>query len=343
MVSHRVQSFCVRGLRVPEPRGTDASTLDEVASIVERLAVLLSAGVAPSAAWTYLAEPPESAHRTVAMVVKGIGGGVGTVEAIVRAVDGVQEQARYTGSKARRSREGAHSTAWSGLAAAWMVATEAGAPLAQALKEFSLSLRSLAQARRAAATALSGPAATAKLVVLLPVIGILFGVALGFDTIGTLVATTPGTVCLVAGSALLWTARVWNRKLVRAATPSDLTPGLVLDLLAVAVSGGASIDKARESVASAFERSGGASSTLDAREADLVFDLSRRAGVPAGALLRSEADRVRREASSEAERKAATLAVTLMLPLGICVLPAFMLLGVAPLMIAVLSSTVTGL
>jgi tight adherence protein B len=32
-----------------------------------------------------------------------------------------------------------------------------------------------------------------------------------------------------------------------------------------------------------------------------------------------------------------------MMPLGLCVLPAFMLLGVAPLLIAVLSSTVGSL
>jgi tight adherence protein B len=31
-----------------------------------------------------------------------------------------------------------------------------------------------------------------------------------------------------------------------------------------------------------------------------------------------------------------------MLPLGLCVLPAFMCLGVAPLLIAVIASTVTG-
>jgi tight adherence protein B len=31
-----------------------------------------------------------------------------------------------------------------------------------------------------------------------------------------------------------------------------------------------------------------------------------------------------------------------MLPLGICILPAFMLVGVAPLILSVLSSTVSG-
>ncbi|MEO7348628.1 MAG: hypothetical protein ABIW32_02015 [Terrimesophilobacter sp.] len=93
----------------------------------------------------------------------------------------------------------------------------------------------------------------------------------------------------------------------------------------------------------AFDESGCTTSTDDFFEANAVFDLSQRAGVPAGALLRSEADRIRREASSAAERTAETLAVTLMLPLGLCVLPAFMLLGVAPLMISVLSSTIGGL
>jgi tight adherence protein B len=32
-----------------------------------------------------------------------------------------------------------------------------------------------------------------------------------------------------------------------------------------------------------------------------------------------------------------------MLPLGLCVLPAFMLLGVAPLLLAVITSTVSGM
>jgi tight adherence protein B len=31
-----------------------------------------------------------------------------------------------------------------------------------------------------------------------------------------------------------------------------------------------------------------------------------------------------------------------MMPLGLCILPAFMLLGVAPLMLSLMSSTVTG-
>ena len=321
-----------------------SESLDDVASVVEKLAVLLSAGVPPAAAWGYLAESSTGEQPVVSLVAKDVAGGMHIAEAILHAVSDEVPGARLAAARGDARKAAREATAaWRGLAAAWIVATEAGAPLAQALREFSFSLRALAQAKRAAATALAGPVATAKLVVVLPLVGVLFGVALGFDTIGTLVSTPPGLVCLVVGCVLLWLARVWNRHLVRVASPTDLTPGLALDLLAVAVSGGASIEKARATVARAFEQGRCTTLSSDTLEADAVFELSQRAGVPAGTLLRSEADRIRREASSEAERKAETLAVTLMLPLGLCVLPAFMLLGVAPLMISVLSSTVGGL
>lgn len=321
--------------RVRDSDSRPLEPLDDIASMVEKLAVLLTAGVPPAAAWGYLAEPTSGVHSLPSAVANGATSGCDIAEVILLAVNDAERQG---GVNARET-----AAAWRGLAAAWIVATEAGAPLANALREFSHSLRALAQAKRAAATALAGPVATAKLVVVLPVVGVLFGMALGFDTIGTLVSTPAGLACLVVGASLLWGARVWNRRLVRSASPKELTPGLTLDVLAVAVSGGSSIEKARATVLRAFVQSGCATPASDTIEADAVFDLSQRAGVPAGSLLRSAADRLRREASSAAERKAETLAVTLMLPLGLCVLPAFMLLGVAPLMISVLSSTVGGL
>ncbi|QHC58026.1 hypothetical protein [Rathayibacter sp. VKM Ac-2760] len=76
--------------------------------------------------------------------------------------------------------------------------------------------------------------------------------------------------------------------------------------------------------------------------AEPVLALSSAAGVPAGRLLRSEAALARVRAASEARERAARLGVTLLLPLGVCVLPAFLLLGVAPMMISVLLSTFAG-
>ena len=44
-------------------------------------------------------------------------------------------------------------------------------------------------------------------------------------------------------------------------------------------------------------------------------------------------------ARAEARETAERLAVRLMLPLGACILPAFLLLGVVPMLIGLLSST----
>ncbi len=296
--------------------------LEPLASVVQRLGVLLAAGVAPVSAWGYLAAVARGpdAERVRAVADAAVGG-----DGITEAIAGVADSTPANAS-------------WRGLAAAWHVATEAGAPLAPTLVELAASLRSLAQNQRDVQTALAAPAATARMVMVLPVIGILFGIALGFDVLGTLFGTLPGLACLALGAMLMIAARWWNRRLIAAARPKRLTPGLALDLMAIAVSGGASIPRARATVAEARKRCG---LPEDGAEAQLeeVLELSRRAGAPAAGLLRSEAAEERRVARSDGERKAARLGVTLMLPLGLCILPAFMLLGVAPLLISVISST----
>lgn len=325
----------------------ERESLDAVATIVQRLSVLLAAGVAPVSAWAYLTESfdIEESRANGAGTRRGAAGSHGVTRHVVSAIaaransvpiaEAILSATASHPMPARAAGRRQHSAAWRGLAAAWFVAADAGAPLAPSLRGFADSLRDLAETQREIEVALAGPAATAKFVVALPLVGVLFGLGLGFDTLGTLFGTVPGVLCLVAGVALMLASRAWNRRLLRGATPSDPAPGLSFELLAIAVAGGASLDRARRAVGMALERSG-----LPAGGGEEgVLELSRRAGVPAGLLLRSEAEHSRRLARSSARRKAASLSVTLMVPLGVCVLPAFLLLGVAPLMIAVLSST----
>ena len=301
--------------------------LEPLAAVVQRLGVLLAAGVAPASGWAYVVGAARGPAAAGARSVADVAARGGSVEEAIVAV---------------ASSPSLDASAWRGLAAAWLVASDAGAPLAPTLGELAGTLRSLAQNQRDIDTALAGPVATARMVMALPLIGILFGMALGFDSIRVLFTTPPGLLCLALGIALMLLAQLWNRRLLRAARPTNLTPGLVLDLMAIAVSGGASLPRAERAVADARKACGIDSDDSDAAITE-VLELSRRAGIPAAALLRAEAIEARRAARSAGERKAATLAVTLMLPLGLCVLPAFMVLGVAPLLIAVISSTVTGL
>jgi tight adherence protein B len=295
--------------RAGRKRGRAGPELGGVASTVQRLAVLLSAGVTPSAAWQYLDRGRSGVAGSVADAADG--------SSIARAIVAAAADAPL-----------AERPAWNGLAAAWSVATEAGAPLAPTLREFAASLRSLADAQRDIAVALSAPVATAKLVTVLPLVGVLFGMVLGFDTLSVLFTTVPGLVCLAGGIALMLAALAWNRGLIAAAQPTDLTPGLRLELMAIAVSGGSALDRASASVDRAIASSGLVESSDSGDVVTGVLDLSRRAGVPAAELLRSEAQEARRSARAAAATRASVLAVRLMLPLGLCILPAFMLIGV---------------
>jgi tight adherence protein B len=292
--------------------------------------VLLAAGVTPASAWRHIALPaadevaaPPSEDPVLTAITSRL------------AVDGAVEAAIRHATRDTAPRV---TSAWGGLGALWSVAAEAGAPIAASLRTFADALHALADVERDLAVALAGPAATARTVLVLPAVGVLLGALLGFDTLRVLFATPFGLSCLAGGALLLVLARAWMRRVLRRARPRNTTPGLVAELMAVAMSGGASVDRARSSVRRAL-----AQFPVDAGDGDGVVDgvlaLSRRAGVPAAELLRSEADLARRRARAGGRRAAEEAGAALMLPLGVCVLPAFLLVGVAPLLASVLSST----
>ncbi len=211
------------------------------------------------------------------------------------------------------------------------MATAVGAPLAESLRALAVALRDAQEAADDVRVALAEPAATAKLMGWLPLVAVLLGVALGFDTFGTLIGNPIGIACLVLGAALIIGAQRWNGALVKRARAGSGIPGLGAELLAIALSGGVSIDRARRLV-------------LDATGAeadpatDAVLDLSRTAGVPAVELLRASSALARHRARVEGRVRAARLSSRLLLPLGVCTLPAFLLLGVAPMLLSVMTA-----
>ncbi|WP_438855453.1 type II secretion system F family protein [Agromyces sp. M3QZ16-3] len=320
------------------PRSADASTgPDRVAGIAERLAALLSAGLAPATAWAALDVPtdagagrtrPDPAADADAAVIAG---------AARAAADGGPIAAAV--AKARTSNPRA-AAAWDVLAAAWAVADASGAPLARCLSMLAATLRDEAQLRREAAALLAGPAASARLVAALPLIAVAFGALLGFDTIGVLVGGPVGAACVVGGSGLLWGGSRWNRVLVRRAAVEHPDAGLELELIAMALSGGASVARAERIAHEALARHLAASPRPGSARS--VVALAERAGAPVADLLRAEAAGLRGAARAEGAARAARLGVRLMLPLGCCVLPAFVLLGVVPLMISVVTGTLGG-
>jgi hypothetical protein len=59
-------------------------------------------------------------------------------------------------------------------------------------------------------------------------------------------------------------------------------------------------------------------------------------GAPSSAVLYAQAARIRRERFRSAEKRAAALGVKLVVPLGLCSLPAFVCLGILPVLLAMI-------
>ena len=282
---------------------SDAAAAD-VAPVLHRLAVLLEAGIAPDRAWEHLAASGDSAPRRVHE----------------------QRRAGRPLADAIAAEEGA----WREVAEAWQVATTVGAPLARTLRGMAEALRDAEAARDDIRVALAEPTATARLVAWLPLVAVALALLLGFDVFATLQHPV-GAACLVVGALLMVGAHVWTRRLVARARPGGGIPGMSAELLAIALSSGVSIGRAEEVLAS-----------VDVPPADAdrdVLDLSTSAGVPAVDLLRATAELERHRARIEGRMRAAQLTSRLLLPLGVCTLPAFLLIGVTPMLLSAMTST----
>ncbi|WP_363353696.1 type II secretion system F family protein [Microbacterium sp. LMI12-1-1.1] len=315
-----------RGQSAPSPAA-------DVAATVLRLAVLLQAGVSPARAWQHLAD---AGDPSAALVVSSIDAGMPLPAAVAAAGPG----------------------AWPDVAAACQVALVVGAPLAECLRGLAVALRDAHEAADDVRVALAEPAGTARLMSWLPLVAVGLGAALGFDTFGTLFTNPLGLACLAGGAILMVVAQRWTSRLVRGAHASDDIPGLEAELIAIALTGGVSIDRARSVVRDArasftarpptaenvgvglapAPRDADAAREAGSDDVDAVLALSRTAGVPAVELLRASASHERHRARIDGRLRVARLSSRLLLPLGVCTLPAFLLLGVAPMMLSVMST-----
>lgn len=313
---------------------------DLLSGSVEALAVLLDAGISPRSAWEYVAA--EATHPAVVRAATLVAAGVPPSEALAAAARGGRAGAGGEGMAENDPASGGDAGV-AAVAAAWAVAEHAGASLAPALRGAAEALRDRAGAERDIATALAGPRATARLMSWLPVVGVVMAYAIGVDVIGTLVTGPLGWIAAGSGCGLLIAGRFWTRTLVRSASRAGPVSGIQHDLTAIALAGGMSVPAARETIEQVARRIGLDAGVDDDASVDRVLRIAERAGAPAIELLSAEARQKRRTARAEGRRRAELLAVRLLLPLGVCVLPAFVLLGVVPVVLGMMSSTFAGL
>lgn len=171
----------------------------------------------------------------------------------------------------------------------------------------------------------AGPASSAKLVIVLPLVVV--GLA---QLAGLRVLNSPSPLTLASmalGGVLLFAGRVWSRRIVTRAAPNDQDPGVALDAFAAGMQGGLSTDLVRAAIAETYGRT---------QAIDELIETASRDGLAIADLALAEADRLRLEKRVADESRIRRAGVQLMWPLGLAVLPAFVLLAVIPLAAAML-------
>ena len=94
------------------------------------------------------------------------------------------------------------------LAAAWEVSERSGAPMARVLDCLGDGIRDEREAQREIAAGLGPAKATARLMAVLPIVGLGMGMSMGARPLHVLINTVAGSLCLAAGAALAC-AGVW--------------------------------------------------------------------------------------------------------------------------------------
>ncbi|MHC8497061.1 MAG: type II secretion system F family protein [Actinomycetes bacterium] len=122
----------------------------------------------------------------------------------------------WGGDVAEALRRDAHESGvalWRQVAACWEVSEASGAGLAVAIDRLVVTSRAAEEVRVALESHLAAPRATARMLSLLPVMGVLLGLALGGDPLGWLLFTPVGQLCLLGGLLLTGLGLWWVRRI----------------------------------------------------------------------------------------------------------------------------------
>jgi tight adherence protein B len=292
-----------------------------VAGTAAQLAVFLGAGLTPQRAWQALDD--DLVPVDAGSVITRVNSRVFTGESLVDVL----------------ADETAHEDeAWRVVAAVHTVAHLTGAPLGEALWALSTALQERYDAERAIRAAILAPVYTQRLLMALPVLGLVMSGALGVNALGFLTGSGIGWLSLVGAMVLMLTAHHWSSSMVSQALPGPGYLSPALDLLAIASAGGASPEMARDRVIATLDYHG--LPLPSAHTVDQVTAVSRRVGVPLRSLAKAEASWSRTRAKADAVEKASALSVKILIPLGTLVLPAFVLVAVVPVVFVLLGGVI---
>lgn len=241
------------------------------------------------------------------------------------------------------------------IRAALALSRTLGIALAETLDAIVGTLEEAAENARLMEVAQAGPQATAHLLSGLPLLGVVLAAGLGANPLQFFTQTWFGLVVLAAGGLLWVGGRTWVKHLVRRVSlhPTQrVEPLVVVKLLEACLTAGLAVPRCLENLGETcrepglkvlaklfllgappaeihgFLRSG--VSPVVAQLGAALLPAWQRGANPV-ATLDLVAQRLRKETAQQITVQTQKLGVWLALPLGLCYLPAFILLGVLPI------------
>ena len=316
-------------------RAIGSPTTRELSLLVAEVATRLRAGAPTAAAWG------------LALARIDVGGNVGVDETYPRILDEwAREPPRWSVPLRARSPDAdAARTAAASIALACRFSHGLGAPLADILDAIGDSVDDAQAVEEARRVASAGPLMSARVLAALPLVGIVSALALGASPWHFYTGATVGRVCALLG-ILAWVAGIVScrRILARARQPDEDT-----DLASAGLACGAAIPRVLDALAAASSCESLSWTACALRLGSMwgeaweetpawahplrdALESAWTSGSAPETMLARSASWERRTRLAEAKTRAEELSVRLVGPLGACFLPAFLTLGIAPLL-----------
>ena len=204
------------------------------------------------------------------------------------------------------------------------VTRRAGGPIASTLNRFATVLEVREQSVRELELAVAGPKASSRLVLSLPILVFLGAGIAGIPIFGALATSSVVWLSLAIGIGLFWLGSSWTNRILKKGEPESDDPGILLDALAIGLQAGLPLSIAANLVGSI--------------ETEELQEISLSSGIALSQLVSDRADNLRLEQFNRDRMKIQKSSVAVLWPLGLTVLPAFVLIAIVPVGVALVQS-----
>jgi tight adherence protein B len=221
----------------------------------------------------------------------------------------------------------------------WRLSSKLGGPAAAALNRLAEVFKEAEKSKEEVKLAFAAPKATAQLVLGLPFVALGLAQAFGLNPLGSIFGSPLGFISVAIGLGLLIIGQLWTQRILARAAPLERDLGCLVDCTVIGLQAGLPLEQARAEAQAAYLVIFKQEAEVEGAEAIAVAgSLSRSTGAALTQILSGVADRVRERDRYETSSRIARLSIRLMIPLGVAVLPAFILLSVVPIAISLLST-----